>query len=58
MFCGGWINFGNGIRWTTNVTVWFAGRLLLATKSRWRAEQGVTVPCDLAVPRSIATQSR
>ena len=28
IFCADWINFGNGIRWTTNVTVWFAGKII------------------------------
>ena len=58
VFCARWINFGSGIRWTTNVTVWFAARLLLASKFRWRAVPGETVRCGLAVPQTVVIRSR
>ena len=43
MFCVGWIHFDHGVRWMTNATVWFAGRLLLASKLKYTVAHAVTV---------------
>jgi hypothetical protein len=43
MFCVGWINLDHGVRWMTNATVWFAGRLLPASKFKYTVAHAVTV---------------
>jgi len=45
-----------GIRWTTNVTVWFATRLSPESRSRSPATPRGTDRSCLTVPRSVATQ--
>jgi hypothetical protein len=46
MPCERSISFGNGGRWTRNVTVWFAAKSLLAGKSESRAGHAATSRYD------------
>jgi hypothetical protein len=45
MHCAGSINFGSGVLWMTNVSVWFAAKSSLAGKSMLPAAHAETGRC-------------